>query len=182
MKRNLRVGRLTAALVFMASTCVALAPSVLAPTAASAAPQVPLNLANEQGTLWSCAFNPFVPTSSPYSLGVTYETLDFVNSLQSGKVTPWLARAYAWSNNNKVLTFTIRSGVKWSDGKPMTAADVAFTFNLLKKYPALDANAVWSVLSSVKQKGDQVIFAFSTPAVPYFFYVADQVPIVPEHL
>ena len=35
----------------------------------------------------------------------------------------------------------------------MTAADVAFTFNLMKKFPALDLNSVWSVLSSVTQQG-----------------------------
>ncbi|MGB8179206.1 MAG: ABC transporter substrate-binding protein [Acidimicrobiales bacterium] len=158
-------------------------PAVVSSSSAGAATQVPLNLANEQGELWSCAFNPFVPTSSPYSVGLTYETLDFVDSLQSGKVTPWLASAYAWSNNNQTLTFTIRPGVKWSDGKPFSAADVAYTFNLLKKFPALDVNAVWSVLKSVAQKGsNQVVFNFSTPAVPYFYYVAGQVPIVPEHL
>jgi peptide/nickel transport system substrate-binding protein len=116
-------------------------------------------------------------------VGLTYETLDFVDSLQSGKVTPWLATSYAWSNNNQTLTFNIRPGVKWSDGKPFSAADVAYTFNLLKKFPALDVNAVWSVLSSVTQKGsNQVVFKFSTPAVPYFYYVAGQVPIVPEHI
>ena len=53
----------------------------------------------------------------------------------------------------------------------------------LKKYPALDLNAVWSVLSSVKQSGsNKVVFDFSKSAVPYFYYVADQVPIVPEHI
>ena len=116
-------------------------------------------------------------------MGLTYETLDFVNSLQSGKVTPWLATSYAWSNDNKTLTFTIRPGVKWSDGKPFSAADVVYTFNLLKKYPALDVDAVWSVLSSVTQKGtNQVVFNFAAPAVPYFYYVAGQTPIVPEHI
>ena len=148
---------------------------------AGAATQVPLNLANEQGQLWSCAFNPFVPTSLPYSVGLTYETLDFVNSLQSGKVTPWLATNYAWSNANKTLTFTIRSGVKWSDGTPFKASDIVYTFNLLKKYPALDLNAVWSVLSNVKQVGaNQVVFNFASAAVPYFYYVAGQVPIVSQ--
>jgi peptide/nickel transport system substrate-binding protein len=158
-------------------------PSFVATATASAATQVPLNLANEQGALWSCAFNPFVPTSSPYSVGLTYETLDFVDSLQSGKVTPWLATSYVWSNNNKTLTFTVRSGVKWSDGKAFSAADVAYTFNLLKKFPALDTDAVWSVLSSVAKKGsNQVVFNFKTAAVPFFFYVAGQVPIVPQHI
>src|SRR5215470_4408310 len=50
---------------------------------------------------------------------------------------PWLATAYKWSDGGKTLTFTIRKGVKFSDGKPMTASDVAFTFNLLKNNPSL---------------------------------------------
>ncbi|HSN01890.1 MAG TPA: ABC transporter substrate-binding protein, partial [Acidimicrobiales bacterium] len=106
---------------------MAVTPGVLASSTAGAATQVPLNLANEQGMLWPCTFNPFIPSSAPYSVGVTYETLEFVNSLQSGKVTPWLATSSAWSNNNKTLTFTIRPGVKWSDGKPFSAADVVYT-------------------------------------------------------
>jgi peptide/nickel transport system substrate-binding protein len=168
------------AFALIASTCVMAIPAVVAPSSAGAAP---LNLANEQGELWSCSFNPFVSTSSPYSVGLTYETLDFVDSLQRGKVTPWLATAYAWSNDNETLTFTIRPGVAWSDGKPFSAADVVYTFNLLKKFPALDVNAVWSALSSVARKGsNQVVFNFSTPAVSYFYYIAGQVPIVPEHI
>lgn len=177
MREKFKGGLAALALALVAST------TVLGASVAGASGQVPLNLDNEQGMLWPCSFNPFLPTSSPYSVGLTYETLDFINALQNAKVTPWLASAYAWSNNNKTLTFTIRSGVKWTDGKPFSAADVAYTFNLLKKNPALDSNAVWSVLSSVKQAGtNQVVFNFSTSAVPYFFYVAGQVPIVPQHI
>jgi peptide/nickel transport system substrate-binding protein len=153
------------------------------PAIAGASGQAPLNLDNEQGELWPCAFTPFNGFDAMFSVGTIYETLDFVNALQNAKVTPWLATAYAWSNSNKTLTFTVRSGVKWTDGQPFSAADVAYTFNLLKKYPALDLNAVWSVLSSVKQSGaNKVVFNFSTSAVPYFFYVADQTPIVPKHI
>jgi peptide/nickel transport system substrate-binding protein len=142
-----------------------------------------LTIDNESGSLWTCNFNPFNLSDISYSLGPVYEPLMFVNTLQSGKVTPWLATAYTWSNGNKTLTFTIRSGVKWSDGKPMSAADVVYTFNLLKKYKALDLNAVWSVLSSVSQKGsDQVVMQFKQPAVTYFYYIADQIGIVPQHI
>jgi len=181
--KKFKVGLATSALVLVASTITVVGPSVVGLTVANAAPaQAPLNLGNEQGALWSCAFNPFVPSSQPYSFGLTYESLDFVNALQSGKVTPVLASAYAWSKSNKTLTFTIRSGVKWSDGVPFNAADVVYTFNLLKKDPSLDLNSVWSVLSSVSQSGDKVILNFKSAAVPYFYYVADQVPIVPEHV
>jgi peptide/nickel transport system substrate-binding protein len=177
VKQKFRAGLIGSALALVVSTCV------VAPSLAGASGQVPLNLDNEQGTLWACSFNPLIPSSASYSVGVTYETLDFVNALENAKVTPWLASSYAWSNNNKTLTFTIRSGVKWTDGQPFSAADVAYTFNLIKKDPSLDLNAVWSVLSSVKQVGsNQVVFNFSTSAVPYFYYVAGQVPIVPQHI
>ena len=182
--KKFKVGLAASAMVLVASTITVVGPAAVDLTAASASPvaQAPLNLANEQGTLWACSFNPFIPSSLPYSFGLTYESLDFVNALQSGKVTPWLASSYAWSNANKTLTFTIRSGVKWSDGVPFSAADVVYTFDLLKKYPALDLNAVWSVLSSVSASGNKVTMNFKSAAVPYLFYIAGQVPIVPQHL
>jgi len=82
-----------------------------------------------------------------------------------------------------VLTFTIRDGVKWNDGQPMTADDVAFTFNLLKANPGLDIDALWSsALQSVTASGNTVVVTFNAPATPYFYYVADHTPIVPEHI
>jgi peptide/nickel transport system substrate-binding protein len=141
-----------------------------------------LTISDESGALWTCGFNPYNGNVSFLDFGPVYEPLMFVNNLQSGKISPWLATSYAWSNNNKTVTFTIRNGVKWSDGKPFSAADVAFTFNLLKKFPGLDLNSIWSVLSSVTQNGNQVVMNFKNAAVPYFYYIADQTPIVPEHI
>jgi peptide/nickel transport system substrate-binding protein len=143
-----------------------------------------LTISNEQGTQWNCSFNPFNPSdlSQGVTMGQVYEPLAFVDTLENAKATPWLATSWTWGDGNKTLTFTIRQGVKFSDGTPMTAADVAFTFNLLKKFPGLDLNSVWSVLSSVKQQGDNVVMTFKQPAVPYFYYIADQTAIVPEHI
>src|SRR6201997_4914456 len=147
-------------------------------------PSGTLTISNEQGTLWTCSFNPFNPSNlaQGVTFGQVYEPLAFVNTLQSGKASPWLATSWAWGAGNKTLTFTIRNGVKWSDATPMTAADVAFTFNLMKKFPTLDLNSVWSVLSSVTQQGNQVTMTFKNAAVPYFYYIADQTPIVPQHI
>src|SRR5882762_8531491 len=47
---------------------------------------------------------------------------------------PFLATGHKFTDP-KTLDFTIRQNVKWSDGQPFTAADVLFTFNLIKKYP-----------------------------------------------
>ena len=141
-----------------------------------------VTISNEQGTTWTCGFNPFNSNVNFLSFGPVYEELAFVNGLKSGQATNWLASSYAWSNGNRTLSFTIRPGVKWTDGKPLTAADVLFTFNLLKAHPALDLNASWSVLKSVTQNGNKVVFNFKGAAVPYFYYVASQTPIVPQHV
>jgi peptide/nickel transport system substrate-binding protein len=133
--------------------------------------------------LWTCGFSPYNASSALLAFGPVYQSLMFVNTMQNGKITPWLATNYAWSNQNKTLTFTIRNGVKWNDGSPFTAADVVYTFSLLKKYPALDLNSIWTVLSSVAQLGkNKVVMTFKSPSVPYFYYIADQVPILPEHI
>ena len=143
-----------------------------------------ITISNESGGLWSCGFSPYNADVNFQSIGFIYEPLLFINSLNStAPPTPWLASAYHYSDGDKVLTFTIRKGVKFSDGTPLSAADVAFTFELMKQHPALDLNAIWSVLDSVQQVGsDQVQFTFKTAAVPYLFYIADQVGIVPKHI
>src|SRR5690349_4945762 len=51
------------------------------------------------------------------------------NSLQS--IVPDLATKWEWKDDGKSLVFTTREGVKWHDGKPFTAKDVACTFDLL---------------------------------------------------
>jgi peptide/nickel transport system substrate-binding protein len=174
---------MAASLAMLTGGAVASATTVQSKHHASGASSV--TISNESGTTWACSFNPFNGgvLSAGLTFGQVYEELYFVDALKSAATTPWLASSYAWSNNNKTLTFTIRPGVKWSDGQPFTAKDVVFTYNLIKRYKALDLNADWSVLSSVAEKGaNQVVFQFKTAAVPYFFYIADQTPIVPQHV
>jgi peptide/nickel transport system substrate-binding protein len=178
---------LAGAAVLLAATVAACGSSASSsPPSGTAAkgPSGTLTISNEQGTQWNCSFNPFNPGNlgEGVTLGQVYEPLAFVDTLENGKATPWLATAWAWGGGNKTLTFTIRGGVKFSDGTPMTAADVAFTFNLLKKFPALDVNSVWSVLNGVTQAGNTVVMTFKAPSVPYFYYIADQIPIIPAHI
>lgn len=142
-----------------------------------------VTISNENGALWTCDFSPFNGSDTLLSVGFVYETLAYDNPLQSGKTTPMLASSWQWGAGNKSITFTIRKGVKFSDGTPMSAADVVYTFDLLKKYPALDLTGVWSVLSGVSQSGsDQVVMDFKSAAVPAFYFIAGQTPIVPEHI
>ncbi|WP_030557975.1 ABC transporter substrate-binding protein, partial [Streptomyces exfoliatus] len=58
------------------------------------------------------------------------------------KGDPWLATDWAWEDNFRKVTFTLDDRATWADGKPLTADDVAFTFELLKKHPALNGNGI----------------------------------------
>jgi peptide/nickel transport system substrate-binding protein len=141
-----------------------------------------LTIDNESGALWQCDFNPYNGSVNGQSFGILYEPLVYDNLLNDTK-TPWLASAYVWSTDNKTLTFTIRSGVQWTDGQPFSAADVVFSFNLMKQHPELDLQSVWTVLSDVSPLGsDKVVMTFKQPSVPNFYQIAGQTAIVPQHV
>ncbi|HEX3816103.1 MAG TPA: ABC transporter substrate-binding protein [Mycobacteriales bacterium] len=143
-----------------------------------------VTIANVGGQTWPCQFNPFNPAVNQEANGFIYEPLVYVNVLKNGATTPVLASAFKWAADKKSIVFTIRSGVKWSDGQAFSAKDVAFTFNLMKKNPGLDLYSLWkgAGLTSVVASGSNVTMDFSRPAEPYFFNFANQVGIVPEHI
>src|SRR5882757_1150582 len=143
-----------------------------------------VTIANVAGQTWPCQFNPFNPAVNAEALGIVYEPLVFTNVLKSGATTPMLASAFKWSANKESIVFTIRSGVKWSDGKPFSGDDVAFTFNLMKSHPALDLYSLWTGagLKSVAASGNKVTMTFNRPAEPYFYNFANQVGIIPQHI
>ncbi|HJS97207.1 MAG TPA: ABC transporter substrate-binding protein [Solirubrobacteraceae bacterium] len=128
-------------------------------------------------------FNPFVPSSGASLLGATslvYEPLLQTNAIKPGQYYNWLATAYNWSNGGKSITFTIRPGVKWSNGTPMTAADVAFTFEMLKRYA--DVNTTGLAVQSVSSSGNQVTINFPSPQYANLQNIAGQVYIVPQSI
>jgi peptide/nickel transport system substrate-binding protein len=153
-----------------------------------------LIISDVTGANWNCQFNPLStnwPEGGPSETGVIYEPLMFVNALQTGTqasqgIHPWLATGYSWNSNLTALTFTIRKGVKFSDGTPLTPADVAFSFNVLKENGALDLQSLWKAeggpLTSVTTSGDTVTLTFDAPSPTYFYYVAGHQPIIPEHI
>jgi peptide/nickel transport system substrate-binding protein len=139
-----------------------------------------ITISAADGETWSCSFNPFNPNTYFFSLGMVNEELYYINSL-TGKMTPWLATAYHWSDNATVLTWTIRKGVYFNDGEPLTAEDVAYTFQLIKSNPSLDLEGIDPTLQSVSVTGPyQVTMRFKQPAATLFYYIADQIGIVPK--
>lgn len=143
-----------------------------------------VTIANVQGQTWTCHFNPFNPAVNTVSLGFVYEPLVFVNLLENQKETPMLASSYKWGPGKTSIVFTVRDGVKWNDGQPFTAEDVAYTFDIMKRVPATDLYSLWTGagLKSVTASGNQVTMTFGQPAGPYFFNFANQIGIVPKHI
>jgi ABC-type dipeptide/oligopeptide/nickel transport system ATPase component len=121
-------------------------------------------------------FNPFTPTTELHGAFLIYEPME-IPSPVNGTYTPFLATGYKFTSPT-TLVYTIRPDVKWSDGTAFTPADVVFTFNMLKKYPALDTTGIWAQISGVSASGNDVTFTFKAPDVPFAGTIA-QVPIVP---
>ena len=69
---------------------------------------------------------PFMPI---YNNLVIFDQHIAQNSVET--IRPELAESWAWSGDNKTLTFRLRHDVKWHDGKPFTSADVKCTFDML---------------------------------------------------
>ena len=131
---------------------------------------------------WKRVFNPFLKeedTRWPSVAGI-YEPL-IVYNRATGAYVPWLATSFQWSADNTKLRFALRSGVLWSDGTPFTARDVAFTFGLMHRVPALDPHGLWQFLESVVAEGAATVeFTFKRTYTPGLAVIGTQ-PIVAEH-
>src|ERR1700719_49615 len=109
-----------------AAACSSSTSSSGSTSASTAAQGAPLVVVDNTGQVFAQTFNPYVSTSlgtEENMQALTYEPLLEFNLMQpTAAPVPWLATAANWSNGGKTLTFTIRSGVKFSDGTPMTAS------------------------------------------------------------
>lgn len=146
------------------------------------APEGVLVVSVEQQASWVRNFNPLTTATSarwPTLAGI-YEPLFVFNSVESRHL-PWLGLSWEWRDDNRVLRVTTRDSVLWSDGKPFSARDVAFTFDLLRRHRALDRRGVWGFLSDVAAPDARTVdFTFQRVFIPGLDEVVAQ-PIVAEH-
>lgn len=149
----------------------------------SASPSVLTVDGGEQGTVTD-NFNPFLFSSAGNFLALTtmiYEPLVQYDIANYSVSYPWLATSATWSNNDKTLTIDLRHGVHWSDGVLFTSKDVVFTFDLLKKYPAINGYGI--TFTSVDPAGPYtVIMHFAKPSYTDYYYILGETYMVPEHI
>ena len=109
------------------------------------------------------------------------------NSMQS--IVPDLASSWAWDEDGKQLTFKLRQGVKWHDGKPFTAADVKCTWDLLlgrasDKLRVNPRKAWYRNLEEVTENGDyEATFRLKRPQPAFIALLASGFsPVYPCHV
>src|SRR4051795_10934342 len=171
-----------AALVAMTALSGLTACSGGSSSAAQSNPNAVLNVGKPDGPQ-SENNNPFLETSALSNMGyrwMIYEPLVMLNRVkpqEPGK--PWLATKWDWSDNYKKLVLTVRDGVKFSDGRPMTGEDVAYTFQLLRDNKALNVDAV--PYKDITASGNQVTLAFDNSQFVNQVKIL-QTLVVPKHV
>jgi peptide/nickel transport system substrate-binding protein len=115
--------------------------------------------------------------------GLIYEPLYLYDPVK-GQYDPWLAtgaEASGWQGSTYVIN--VRSGVTWSDGQPMTAADVAFSINLAVGNAADPYSANVATVAKATASGSTVTVTFKgTPGYTEFTDYLWKAPVLPEHI
>ena len=125
--------------------------------------------------------NPFIGL-----LGQDYEiwhlNYDFLVGFDAKDLSPKPELAESWevSEDGKTWTFKIRQGVKWQDGEPLTAKDVAFTYNYIVDND-LQTLAIYTGGITGANAVDDTTVEITTE-LPKSNMLAMVVPIIPEHI
>jgi peptide/nickel transport system substrate-binding protein len=133
---------------------------------------------------------------NPYAIGANhqngpnliYEPLAYYSAF-GDKMYMWLAESYQFTPDFRQLSIKTRSGIRWSDGTPFSAEDVAFTFNSLRD---LGPKVKWGVdvnqalEAATVTDPNTVVLKFKIPSPRFFFFAAYKydigVYIVPKHI
>lgn len=100
---------------------------------------------------------------------------------------PWLAESAEPSPDRAVWTVRLRPGLKWHDGRPLTADDVAFTYDYFrqKRPPGRWGHHVFQI---PPYQGAEVVdpltvrLRFGAPAPTFTILPGGDLPILPKHV
>ncbi|MBD2501070.1 ABC transporter substrate-binding protein [Anabaena azotica] len=166
---------------FTAVTLAACNPSNFRSSAAQI-PQLVTSILSDPKT-----FNYPLSSEVPNVFGLIYEGL-ITENYDTGGVDPALAESWEISDDKLKIVFTLREGLKWSDGQPLTVDDVVFTYNDIYLNPAIptDIRDIMRIGESRKlptvRKVDnrRVEFAIPEPFAPFLRSVTGAA-ILPAH-
>lgn len=174
--------------VLAVATVAAVALSLTACSDNSSTGKTGASAANSSITIFNGAtgtivenWNPFSPNFLQPTNGLIYEPLYYYNFATQAMPAPILATGYTWDAKGTQLTITTRDGVKWSDGQPFTAKDVAYTFDLIRRTPAINATGL--KITSAEAKDDHTaVLTFPKPSFTDEAAIVGNTPIIAEHV
>ncbi|MFD2179940.1 ABC transporter substrate-binding protein [Veronia pacifica] len=164
----------------VALAVVAAATALTAPVA-SASERAELTVVPDFYQQLTRNFNPYIEQNLKTTLDFIYEPLVVFNQLDGNKAVPRLAKSYSISDDLRTVTFDIREGVKWSDGKALTAEDVAYSYKLIQENASIDLAGNAKLITDVKVKGNSVVIGLAEANAQAPFQLV-KTPIVPKHV
>ena len=111
---------------------------------------------NDWNPLSSNSNNAMAITQQDNARTIVYETL-FMYNMLDGKLYGLLGKDYSWNDTQTELTITLNPDAKWSDQTPVTAQDVAYTFDCHKKYATAQGSDYSNYIDSVVAKDDHTV-------------------------
>ena len=115
-------------------------------------------------------------------LTLMYDTLLWHDA--SNRVIPWLASDYQFSPDGLTVDVTLRDGVKWHDGRPLTADDVKFTYDYIQEFNhGRFTPQVKGIVESTTVTGPgRLSFRLSQPSAAFATAPLADVTILPKHV
>ena len=193
MRRSFRSSRrrtavlVTAGLAVLATIVATSAPAATTSVSSLTAAHKCLVMTGSGDPAFVKNFNPYTATGLPsgaFVQGAFYEPL-IITGEGGLKPVPWLATSWKWSNGNKTLTLQIAKGVKWSDGKALTAKDVVYSLTAGQQNAVMDRIGLTGAgnnISSIRAKGSQVMIALKTPDSQFISAILNRQFVVPQHI
>ncbi|PZE22827.1 ABC transporter substrate-binding protein [Paenibacillus xerothermodurans] len=126
--------------------------------------------------------NSAFPVNYGDSRELIYETLFMINQLD-GKLEPLLGTSYTWTDD-VTLRVELNKDAKWSDGKPFTSDDVAYTYKLGQKYQ-INWSSFWAYVEDVVADGPHAVNIKLSKTNPNKLTVLDSIeliPMLPKHI
>jgi peptide/nickel transport system substrate-binding protein len=131
------------------------------------------------------SLNPFVAFQADAYTTFEYIYPSLVQYNPQLQIVPDFATSWQMSDGGKVWTFQTAPNAKWSDGKPLTAKDAAWTFSTILKYQntatANSAGYVAHMTSAVATDANTLVLTYQQPVANVLAQV-QQIAIVPEHI
>ena len=135
------------------------------------------------GSASPTTFNPAAATDElSYQLQRHVVLMTLLRPDENLEPVPYLAESWELNGDSTEIVFHLRDDVRWHDGQPTTAADVAYTFNLLKNPDAGFPNAEWFEGWEGAELVDRRSIRFAVRPRAGLLSGWTRLPIMPQHL